>query len=690
MNKLYAYYTSVGAALIVASSMNAQDASYALNGGAGLIDMPTAEMLPDGETSWTFTKTPTMYGGTLTFQLLPNLETAVHFTTVPDWDGGTLYDQSIDLKYRLFEETGYFPSIAIGFRDFLSNGAFSSEYIVASKSIGDSITLTGGLGWGRLGSYNPIGSFGTRPTSGSTAIDTDQFFKGDMAFFGGVEWDTPVRGLSVKAEYSSDAYTNEQAFGGYDPKSPFNFGLEYEAVRGVSVGAYYNYGNDFGFRVTLSANPNNPVVSPDLGTGPIPVNPRPVGYSTDETWAKSALARNTIAQALSPVIEGEGMTLEAARITGNTIDLYVTNNTLTKTSKGIGRIARALSVALPPSVEVFRITPVSNGLATTTVEIRRNDLEKQVERPNAGPDSWQTTRFYDAESDLGDGAWERDAYPKFSWSINPRVPINLASGGSSVSIDVLLNASASYQISNGFSLNASATQKIYGNIGDDATPSTSPTPVRSNYALYSDQKGPSIDRLTADYLFKVTPSIYGRVSAGYLERMFAGVNGEILWKPANQNWGLGVEVSAVKQRSYDNMLGFEEYETVVGHGSIYWDTGFYDLEAQVDVGTYLAGDFGSTLRLSRRFDNGWEVSGYMTITDMPFAEFGEGNFAKGITVSIPLRWTVPFETRSKTSIGLATLGGDGGAQLNINNRLYPMIRDYEVIDFNESWGAYWQ
>ena len=393
--------------------------------------------------------------------------------------------------------------------------------------------------------------------------------------------------------------------------------------------------------------------------------------------------------ALAPVLEAEGIVIEEALITGNTIDLYISNNRMPQTTKAIGRIVRTLSVALPHSVEVFRITPVASGLATTTVEIRRSDLEAQVDRPNAGPESWASAQFTDAQNHLPDGAWSRDIYPDFNWSLNPIIPINLSSQGAAASIDVLLNASASYRLSRGLSLNGSLTQKLYGNIGDSAVESDSSTPIRSNFALYQ-TAGPSLDRLTADYSFKLTPSTYARVSGGYLERMFAGISGEVLWMPTNQNWGVGAEISAVQQRGYDDMFGFEDYKTVTGHASLYWDTGYHGIEAQVDVGRYLAGDIGSTVSLSRRFANGWEVSGFVTLTDMSFEDFGEGNFAKGVSLSIPLRWTMPLETRSATGISLGTVGGDGGARLELGERFYDTIRDYDTVDFNETWGAFWQ
>ena len=49
--------------------------------------------------------------------------------------------------------------------------------------------------------------------------------------------------------------------------------------------------------------------------------------------------------------------------------------------------------------------------------------------------------------------------------------------------------------------------------------------------------------------------------------------------------------------------------------------------------------------MQRRFANGWSVGAYATKTDVTADEFGEGSFAKGVTLTIPLRWATPFETR---------------------------------------------
>jgi len=394
-----------------------------------------------------------------------------------------------------------------------------------------------------------------------------------------------------------------------------------------------------------------------------------------------------LASALAP----DGLIVEEGRISGDTLELYIRNTKYSRQPMAVGRLARVLAGSTPPSVEVFRITMMSENLPTMTMNIKRADLEAQVDRPNAGPDSFNTTGFSSAPYHIaGEGVWEREPEKRFSWRVSPNIPVNLFNAGGLGEIDLILAGSANYQVSDAFSLNLSVTQKLLGNIGDGAGVNLSPLPhVRSDAGLY-DSRGPVVGRLTADFQTKLAPSLYARFSAGYLERMYGGVDAELLWKPATQNWGLGAELSYVKQRGFNTLLGFQDYETLTGFASLYWNTGWNGLEAQVDVGRYLAGDWGSTVTLSRRFTNGWEVAAYMTLTDVSFADFGDGNFDKGIRLRIPFNWTLPFESRAATTVALGGYGNDAGARLNINNRLYSTIRGNDTTDYYETWGAYWQ
>jgi hypothetical protein len=215
--------------------------------------------------------------------------------------------------------------------------------------------------------------------------------------------------------------------------------------------------------------------------------------------------------------------------------------------------------------------------------------------------------------------------------------------------------------------------------------------VRSDTPRYFAGYDPKLAQLTVDYLFKLNENTYGRASAGYLERMFAGVGGEVLWKPVDQSWGLGADINYVWQRDFDSLgFGFYDYDVVTGQASLYWDTGWYGMEVELDAGRYLAGDWGGTFQLTRRFANGWAVGAYFTLTNVTSEDFGEGSFNKGVAIEIPFRWTVPFETRQTRALALTSVSRDGGARLDISNRLYPIVRDFDRGHLAQNWGSFWQ
>ena len=206
------------------------------------------------------------------------------------------------------KEGKYRPAVTIGLQDLAGTGIYSGEYVVATKTFEQPLNLpgrvrvSGGLGWGRLGSSGAIGTpFGsTRPefvtndTGGEPS--TDQWFRGDVAPFAGIEWNLNDR-IGLKAEYSSDAYEPETSRGLFTRDSRLNFGVEYQYSDRLRVGAYYLYGSELGISAQLQLNPNRSLTPRTVsGTRPIIERPSrattPTAWSTD--WAASANAPTTI------------------------------------------------------------------------------------------------------------------------------------------------------------------------------------------------------------------------------------------------------------------------------------------------------------------------------------------------------------------------------------------------------------
>ena len=121
-------------------------------GLTGLIDVPSARMLKDGDLKVAYSTQNLANISSLTYQVTPWLESSLRYTIFnPDnpnrgnsgIDG--LNDRSYSFKLRIKEESKFIPQISMGIHDFLGTGILSSEYLVASKRYGN-IDLTLGLG----------------------------------------------------------------------------------------------------------------------------------------------------------------------------------------------------------------------------------------------------------------------------------------------------------------------------------------------------------------------------------------------------------------------------------------------------------------------------------------------------------------------------------------------------------------
>ncbi|MEM7506169.1 MAG: YjbH domain-containing protein [Pseudomonadota bacterium] len=415
-----------------------------------------------------------------------------------------------------------------------------------------------------------------------------------------------------------------------------------------------------------------------------------VTHPTD--WHSDEAIRQQVVEALIAELDADDIGLFGVEITPDRAEVYIENARFRETPRAIGRTARALTRTMPASVETFEIIPVEESIPVVSVVLSRSDLEDQVNRPDAARRAWLAASVDDARPvGFGGDPITAEQFPRFAWSISPAVPINLFDPDQPVRADLAVEAGASVEFLPGLSIGGAVTQRIIGQLDDIETESDSVLPqVRSNFAEFLQQGDTAITQFTGDYVVKLDDDLYGRASVGYLERMFGGVSGELLWKPANQSWGLGVEVNYVRQRDFDGLFGFQNFDIVTGHVSLYWDTGFYGISTQLDAGRYLAGDYGATITVSRRFANGWEFGGFSTFTDVPFDEFGEGSFDKGLFLTIPLNWALPIETRSEFSTVLRPLTRDGGARLKVANRLYPLVRDFDRQHLRANWGSFWE
>jgi len=212
--------------------------------------------------------------------------------------------------------------------------------------------------------------------------------------------------------------------------------------------------------------------------------------------------------------------------------------------------------------------------------------------------------------------------------------------------------------------------------------------VRTDWPLY-ESGDLKLEYLAVAQYFRPGKDLWGKVQAGYLEDMYAGIAGEILWRPVESPLALSFEVAYVGQRDFDMAFGLQDYSVATGFASAYYNFGNGYL-GQVNVGQYLAGDRGATISLSRYFADGFSVGAFFTLTNVSFEDFGEGSFDKGIMLQIPLTWFTGRPSQTVYGTTIRPVQRDGGQPLNLRNRLYSIVRNDNAANYEIQWGRFWR
>ncbi len=461
-------------ALAASPAMAELRPSLSFSGVPGIIDMPSGEAMPDGTISVTNALFGAQHRTTLSFQITPRISGSYRFTATRNWNdvtaGGpfddgidTYNDRSFDLRFLLLKESDYLPSITVGLVDFVGTGLTSSEYIAATKTFSDRFKVTAGLGWGRLGSYGGIGSpFGDRPPidfglGGKPAVD--QWFRGPVAPFAGIEWQFKDN-WTFKAEYSSDAYPIEADLRGtFDRRSPFNFGVEYQRGENFRIGAYSLYGSEVGLAFSLILDPKQRASAGILGPAPAAVGLRPSRSADpdayDGGWVTQPDGAGLLYANLSKRLAVDGLVIEHFSYTADTVHLRIRNTQIDAGPQAIGRAARALSQVMPASVEVFEIVPVVRGMGASKVIIRRSDLEALEHAPGNDALLRDAVQIVAAGPVPEGGLGSVDYYPRFTWRLTPAFRLSAPLRG-----DVGLRFAATYEVRPNLILSGSVYKRV--------------------------------------------------------------------------------------------------------------------------------------------------------------------------------------------------------------------------------------
>jgi len=618
--------------------------TYNNHGVVGLINLPTARFYEEAVHG------VTLYDGTpdqkitLTSSPYDWLEASFFYTNIqgvpyPGFEYQDYKDKGFNFKLRI-KEQGNFPAIAAGIMDIAGTGYYSSEYLVSSYGL-NNIDIHFGIGWGTLNGSkdyikNPLGylydGFKTRPAGykgPGGQFEPSRYFSGKTA--------SPFYGLSyalnekVILKLEKDTTLTSGLMPYDEADSEYSFGIDYSFNENFVASFSYERGNFSSLRFVYKNNPKTT-------------------YKKYEYKGENN-KNNDKYQNLISNLERNGVGVNKIIESANSIGLELTQFTHPN---------------LQLVEEIIRQSSRDAGI--------KKDIKKNLKTANLNAISEYDSEF-EEQSNL---IYEREKKSQFNTSTQLKFRPFIASREEFFKGALLVENDSEYVLLDNLIFITNLKYSLADNFDDLRFPpvDTYPAQVRSDVKQYlkNMNKGILIGRAQVDYFISPYKNHNIMLSGGILEDMFSGFGFEYLYFKSRTNYSIGFEVFNVKKRDYDWRFGHLDYQNVIGHINLHYrNYGLIPFDMKLSYGEYLAGDIGTTIELSRTYENGMNFGVFASFTDVTSEQFGEGSFDKGIFFNIPIYGNlINYSWRPLTK--------DPGAKLIRRNTLQSMLVKFRNIN----------
>ncbi|MES2016818.1 MAG: YjbH domain-containing protein [Pseudomonadota bacterium] len=670
------------------SAANSSAATPANGGLSGYVNMPSASVEADGTFSLGYSYDSPYGTGWMTATLLPFVQVAGSyvsitgtpgFSTIPGQYGeayGRYKDKVVDLKVRLWPESRYLPSVAVGGTDLLGTGLFKGQFVVASKTFGEAKNFEASIGYGHK-----------RPDG----------------VFAGARW-TPLGApsWSVVAEYDGNDYSKDfraaSTSAGKRDSGPV-LGLEYRwGWLGAQVARHRDHFSANLFAtIPLSEREFIPKV---LEPGYYQPKTAPQRHTSAEWHSNPQLAAPMIAALVQQDFKNVRVELD-----GSTLKLMLTNSRITDMGRAVGRASRVALAFAPVGTSTLQIsyTKLEQPIATyefidlptlsnyLTGQASREKLTQTVLVRYARADDKVDTDHSAIVAGLDDSAGmavhvnrDGDAVQLSSqdrednrFKLAPKAGFFFNDPSGALRYELAAAANYNKRLGNGLYLNSALKWTVFENISGVTQPSNSVLPhVRTDIAEYKRGGRFKINKLMLNQYLSPGERVYLRLSGGLYEEMYGGIGGQALYLPNDARWAADLSVDALQQRGYKGGFDTRDYRTVTALGAFHYRLP-YEMTVTARAGRFLAKDQGVRLEWKRRFRSGIEIGAWYTKTNgnditSPGSATKPYN-DKGIFMTIPLRSMLPMDSQANAGFSLAPWTRDVGQMVTSPGDLYDMV-----------------
>lgn len=650
---------------LVCAAVAADDKPYDMSanwGGTGLMEIPTARILPDGAMRLGFANADPYRWYSFGFGAFPGLEFTARYTDVTNLpsglgsDFGSYKDKAFDLKYQLLPESKHVPAIAIGLNDFQGTRLFEAQYLVISRQLYP-LDITLGVGRKRLKGQLSIGD--------------------EIGFWGGIDWALTDR-LHLMLEYNPVEYEKDPLpIKGVPEGSdfPLNVGVRYRTWFGCDLGLSYQRGDTLGFSVHLQFGLGRPILPP---------KPDPPSWRFAGCLAPATESRIETLQRLTSDVKKAGFDNVSVTLADSELIVEFENNRYPSDTQAAGRVIRLMlayaqngdiqltAVMKRGDLKILRISASSEDLRRFLLgQLAPDQFARSLSVVNAGTVS--------AMQDFDTAVHYHEKRQAFTYGVDPVLESFFNDPSGVYQSRLTLRPYGTAHLWQGAAIHGSFDIPLYSDIESSNVPP--PEAVRSDFWKYLGSET-AVNRLVFDQVIKLGPPVFARISAGYLERMYAGVGGEVLAFLDQGRWALGLEGDWVRKREPDDSWTLTDQEKYTLLGNIYYRYLPLDITLKMQVGRFLAGDKGVRLEYRRRFDTGAQIGFWYSITDTHnLTGYNKDYNDQGIFLKLPFAMFTDRPTRRVVHYQISPWTRDVGVTIDHWRNVFDIAADLSPAYF---------
>lgn len=631
-------------------------------GSVGLLRLPSARNMGDSVTAFTFSETSLDRSAILTAQILPRLELAIRQSQSLQDGWATDLSPGLDGKLTVIKEGKWLPETAVGIRSFSGASRHSSEYIVASKKFWN-MDFSVGLGWGAIAGHD------RSPTDLDGESSVRNWFTGPPSLFGGVQVHTPIEGLSLVTEYDPDRRKLEKlADPNVKSRWPINLGVVYRPLSWLEGSLGWEQGERAMFRLSAYLDAKSIRDGKAFPGWPTTVIPK-AGMMRQESIADSVMVGE---------LRKAGVPAFAARIEELRATVWLEDGSDGSAATIVGRAARVMANKSPASVQELVVVLPAGAFRGTAVSILRDDIRKAARSEGSPAEVWLHAKIYPAESPPSGPLFLNK---HLDWRIAAHIEQSPFEGYGLFLERIFIDTAMDYHLFGGLMLSG-ATRYMFSSNLDQIYWIREPSenPVRSDLPDYSVPGSNTLEHLYASWSATPWTNLHTRATVGFLEEMFGGVAGEVLYKPQHSRWSVGADAAYIwKREPFGYGLLIRDTGRLTGFASLYYKYDPSFIEGRLSLGRYLGGDYGSTLDIKRKLGNGVDLSAYATWSIGGHSDDGRLDF--GLGLSIPLGERRLIKNRYTIDARMLPLARDNGQRLQMQDTIMDIVgpTDYGTI-----------